>query len=127
MKLLLDTHIFLWYIGGDNNLSAERQAIIRDPNNEVFVSVVSFWEIAIKNQLGKLPLPDAPEIFLPTQRQLHQMQSLPLNEESIWELSALPAIHRDPFDRILICQAIHHELILMTDDSNILSYSVKVL
>jgi PIN domain nuclease of toxin-antitoxin system len=67
MKILLDTHIFLWYIVGDNNLSAERQAIISDPNNEIFVSVVSFWETAIKNQLGKLPLPDAPDVFLPAQ------------------------------------------------------------
>ena len=65
MKLLLDTHIFLWFINGDSRLTSATLAAIRDPSNQVYLSAVSFWEVAVKYQLGKLPLPDSPEIFSP--------------------------------------------------------------
>ncbi|NEO43506.1 MAG: type II toxin-antitoxin system VapC family toxin, partial [Moorea sp. SIO4A3] len=70
MKILLDTHIFLWFISGDTMLSTDVQDIIRDPDNEVYLSVVSVWEAIVKYQLGKLPLPEPPDKFLPNQRQL---------------------------------------------------------
>ncbi len=103
MKLLLDTHIFLWFISGDNRLSDDQRDSIQDPGNEVFLSVASLWEIIVKYQLGKLPLPQSPESYIPLQRQRHLIASLPLDEASVAQLAKLPPIHRDPFDRMLIC------------------------
>lgn len=126
MKILLDTHIFLWYISGDKRLSIDKRDGIRDSSNEVYLSVVSVWEAIIKYQLGKLPLPQPPETYLPIQRQQHQIMSLTLNEDSVTHLAQLPAVHRDPFDRILIRQANVHGLSLMTDDPMIQQYSVQI-
>jgi len=127
MKILLDTHIFLWYISGDKRLSIDKRDSIRDSNNEIYLSVVSIWEAIIKYQLGKLPLPQPPETYLPTQRQQHQIMSLILTEESVARLAQLPAIHRDPFDRMLICQANADGLSLMTDDPIMHQYPIQIL
>lgn len=127
MKLLLDTHIFLWFISGDKRLPNSWQKTIRQPENEVFLSVISLWEAIIKYQLGKLPLPQPPEQYLPLQRQRHQIDSLILDEESISRLAKLPSLHRDPFDRILIAQALEHNLTIVTLDEVIYMYPVKVL
>ncbi|RMG15497.1 MAG: type II toxin-antitoxin system VapC family toxin, partial [Cyanobacteria bacterium J055] len=105
MNILLDTHIFLWFISGDSRLSADVRDAIRDSDNIVYLSVASIWESIIKYQLGKLPLPEPPEFYLPKQRILHQISSLSIDESSVALLAQLPALHRDPFDRILICQA----------------------
>ena len=116
MKLLLDTHVFLWYISADLRLTNATREIIANPTNEVFLSVVSLWEIIVKHQLGKLPLPEPPEIYLPRQRVRRQIEKLNLDEQSVAQLAHLPAIHRDPFDRMLICQALRHRLTLVTGD-----------
>ncbi len=116
MKLLLDTHVFLWFVVDDSRLLSTWRESIRDPGNEVFVSVVSFWEIAVKYKLGKLPLPQPPQTYLPEQRRKHRMSSIALDESSVNRLSSLPDVHRDPFDRMLICQAIQHELTIVTND-----------
>jgi len=122
MKLLLDTHIFLWFISGDSRLSVSFRDAIRNPDNDVYLSVVSVWEAIIKYQLGKLPLPESPETYLPKQRDRHLIDSLPVDEESVAQLAKLPALHRDPFDRLLICQALHNELVIVTADTAILAY-----
>src|SRR6476469_204595 len=109
MKLLLDTHIFLWYISGDSRLADNLRDSIRNPDNEVYLSVVSIWEAIVKHQLGKLPLPKSPEIYLPQQRDRHLIASLNLDEESVAQLAQLSALHRDPFDRMLICQALQYD------------------
>ncbi|MBC8228839.1 type II toxin-antitoxin system VapC family toxin [bacterium] len=127
MKILLDTHIFLWFISGDTRLSESLKEIIREPDNEVYLSVVSVWEAIIKHQLGKLPLPESPEIYLPKQRQRHLICSLPVDEESVAQLSQLPPIHRDPFDRMLISQAIQHKLTILTVDDAIRAYPVAAI
>src|SRR4051812_3700552 len=127
MRLLVDTHVFLWYITGDVQLLEHWKAILRDPDNEVFLSVVSVWEASIKYRLGKLPLPEQPETFLPEQRRRHNFASLALEENAARHLATLPALHRDPFDRMLICQALEYELILVTVDSAIRSYPVTTL
>ncbi|MBC1221310.1 type II toxin-antitoxin system VapC family toxin [Nostoc sp. UCD121] len=127
MKLLLDTHIFLWFISGDQKLPIHLQNSIRDLNNEVYLSCVSVWEATIKYQLSKLPLPESPEIYLPKQRQQHLISSLNLDEESVAQLLNLPLLHRDPFDRMLICQALQHNLTIFSLDPVIRSYSVSVL
>lgn len=80
MKLLLDTHIFLWFISADSRLPLLFRDAIREPNNAIFLSVASLWEIVIKSNLGKLPLPQSPEIYIPRQRQLHLIKSLPITE-----------------------------------------------
>lgn len=127
MRLLLDTHIFLWYITGASQLPANWQAILRDPANQVYLSVVSVWEASIKYQLGKLPLPAPPDIYLPEQRQRHSITSLPLEESDVQYLARLPVLHRDPFDRILICQASVNALTLVTVDTAIRAYPVDIL
>jgi PIN domain nuclease of toxin-antitoxin system len=124
MKLLLDTHIFLWYIAANPLLSADTRDLIRDPDHQVYLSPVSFWEILVKHQLGKLPLPEQPEIYLSRQRARHGLDSLALDEASVQRLTSLPSHHRDPFDRLLICQALEHGLTLITVDEAILQYPV---
>jgi PIN domain nuclease of toxin-antitoxin system len=122
MKLLLDTHIFLWFINQDNRLSEHFKQAIQNPDNEIFLSVVSIWECEIKYQLGKLPFPQSPAIYLPQQRTKHFIKSLVVDEASIAQLINLPPLHRDPFDRLLICQALQHNLIMLTEDKSILNY-----
>ncbi len=125
MRLLLDTSPFLWYLIADARLPETVAQEIRSPDNGVWVSVVSFWEILIKHQLGRLPMPEPPSAYIPRQRQRHRIDTLPLEEDAVAHLPKLPAIHRDPFDRILICQAIEHELQLVTADEKIRAYPVK--
>jgi PIN domain nuclease of toxin-antitoxin system len=127
MKILLDTHIFLWFISGDSRLSTDVRDAIRDPDNEIYLSVVSVWESIVKYQLGKLPLPEPPETYLPKQRELHQIASLALDESSVAQLAKLPPLHRDPFDRMLICQALQNGLIIATVDAAVRAYSVSFI
>ena len=127
MKILLDTHIFLWFISGDSRLSTDVRDIIRDLDNEIYLSVVSVWESIVKYQLGKLPLPEPPETYLPKQRELHQIASLTLDESSIAQLAKLPPLHRDPFDRMLICQALQYGLTIATVDAAVQAYSVSFI
>ena len=127
MKLLLDTHVFLWFMSGDKRLPEGVRDSIRDLNNEVYLSVVSQWEATVKYQLGKLPLPQSPEAYVPAMRQQHQITSLSLDEASVSRLASLPLLHRDPFDRMLICQALAHGLVLVIVDEVIAGYSIPVL
>lgn len=127
MKLLLDTHIFLWFITADLRLSPLFRDAIREPKNEVFLSVASFWEVITKYNLGKLPLPQSSEIYIPNERRKHQIKSLSLHENAVKELASLPALHRDPFDRILICQALANNLTIVTVDPQIQKYNVSYL
>lgn len=127
MRILLDTHVFLWFIAGDSRLPKRYEQSIRDSANEVFLSVASVWEATIKYQIGKLPLPQAAHIYLPAQRTAHAVGSLPLDEASITHLASLPSLHRDPFDRILICQALQHRMSIATLDDAIRAYPVLIL
>jgi PIN domain nuclease of toxin-antitoxin system len=127
VNLLLDTHVFLWYISKDKRLPTALRDSIRNLDNQVFLSVISLWEAIVKYQIGKLPLPHSPETYLPAQRKKHQIASLGLDEASVSHLASLPSLHRDPFDRILICQAIEHGLIIETVDEQITEYPVQVL
>ena len=127
MKILLDTHIFLWFICGDTKLSTDVRDSICDLDNEVYLSAISIWEAVVKYQLGKLPLPEHPGTYLPKQRDLHQIDSLVLDEASVVQLAKLPPLHRDPFDRMLICQALQNDLTIATVDTAVRAYSVSVL
>jgi len=127
VRLLLDTATFLWIIGDAPELSAAARERFRDPGNEVYLSAVSAWEIAVKHALGRLPLPSAPATLVPEARAAHGIEPLPLDEEAALQLGSLPPVHRDPFDRMLVCQAIIHGMALLTPDETIRRYPVRVL
>jgi PIN domain nuclease of toxin-antitoxin system len=127
IRLLLDTHIFLWYISGDPHLPAAFRDPIRDPANEVYLSVASVWEAVIKYALGKLPLPAPPAEYLPRQRERHGIATLPVEEGALTHLVTLPPLHRDPFDRIMVAQALQHDLTVATVDAVVRAYPVKLL
>ena len=126
MRLLLDTHAFLWYITDDARLPAAFAAAIQDEVNEVFLSVVSVWEALAKHQLGKLPLPAPADEYLRLRREQHNIASLPFDEPSLSYLLRLPLHHRDPFDRMLICQALQHDLQMLTSDALFKQYPIAV-
>jgi len=125
MRILLDTSTFLWIITDAPELSPRACQLFSDPTNEVYLSTVSTWEIAIKYALDRLPLPEPPERFIPFQRKEHGVESLLLDEEATLHLARLPRIHKDPFDRMLVCQALVHGLVILTPDEFILQYPVR--
>lgn len=122
MRILLDTHIFLWLIDDSKQLSDKFRQAIQNPNNERFLSVVSIWECVIKYQIGKLDFPSSPETYLPLERKKHLIKTLTVEENTIAQLINLPLVHRDPFDRLIMAQALRHELAIMTEDKVILAY-----
>ncbi len=126
MRLLLDTHIFLWYVGGDPRVGTSVRSVIEDAET-VYLSVVSVWEATIKYYVGKLPLPEPPHPWLSLQRERHGIESLPIDEASVAHLSKLEPHHRDPFDRILVCQAIEHGLQIVTVDPVLSKYPAKIV
>jgi PIN domain nuclease of toxin-antitoxin system len=127
VRILLDTCEFLWVVAGDAKLSNQVSAAVRDPGNEVFLSVVSFWEISLKYSLGKLPLPQPPNQFVPLQREKHLIAPIALDEAAVAELSGLPRLHRDPFDRMLVCQSKALGLTLASSDPLVRQYPVALL
>ena len=127
MRLLLDTHIFLWYITADPKLPAAFRSAVQDPGNEVYLSVASVWEAVIKHSLGKFPLPGPPADYLPQQRVAHRIASVPVDEGAMAHLSGLPLLHRDPFDRLIVAQALQHGLMVATIDPEIAAYPIPLL
>ena len=122
---LLDTHAFLWFLNDDPKLPANIQELIeKEPN--VYVSIGTFWEIAIKESIGKLTIP-ASVATLMSDCEKERIVILPIKPEHLALLKELPKIHGDPFDRLLICQAAAEGMTLITADENIAKYSVKTL
>jgi PIN domain nuclease of toxin-antitoxin system len=117
----------LWIVAGAKELSPRAREVFTDPENEVFLSAVSAWEIALKHRLGRLPLPAVPEDFVPAQREAHAIGSLPLDEEATLHVAKLPDLHRDPFDRMLVAQALVGGLVLLTPDEQIRAYPARTL
>jgi len=126
MKILLDTHTFLWFLAGASELSKQARAHIENPENEKYISIASFWEISIKNSLGKLTL-DIPFIELKTEAIKNNFQILPISFEDTLQLNTLPFHHRDPFDRIIISQAKENNLTLLSCDNNFGQYDINLL
>lgn len=125
MRVLLDTSTFLWVISDAPELSAHARELFVDPGNEVYLSSVSAWEMAIKHALGRLPLPEPPERFVPSQRKQHGIEPLQLDEEAALHLTRLPPLHKDPFDRMLVCQAMVHNFVILTPDRLVNQYPVR--
>jgi PIN domain nuclease of toxin-antitoxin system len=124
LKFLLDTCTFLWIASDDPHLSATARECFQDPDNSIYLSSVSVWEIMVKHAIGRLPLPGQPERFIPEMRSRHGITPLPLEEEAVFYLTRLPELHKDPFDRMLICQALAHGLIMLTPDELLRQYPV---
>ena len=127
MRLLLDTVTLLWITLDDPRLSSAARRAFSDPGNEIFLSVASAWEIAVKYSLGKLALPETPATFVPSRRSRYGISQLPLDEESALRVVRLPRLHADPFDRMLVCQAVVHSMAILTPDPLIQQYAVRTV
>lgn len=127
MKLLLDTHIFLWLNSDPEKLSETILKACSTSDNELYLSLVSPWEIQIKQQLGKLQLYNPLSDLIKTQIDQNGLIILPVKLEHIYALSNLPAIHKDPFDRLLIAQAKIESMVLVSEDKMIRNYQVETL
>jgi PIN domain nuclease of toxin-antitoxin system len=127
MNVLLDTHAFLWWVTSDSQLSNTAKAIIADPSNTVYFSVVSAWEIIIKERTGKLSLPEPPEIYIPSRLASNQFVSLTVQMQHVLQISSLPEHHRDPFDRLLIAQSQVEQLPILTVDRMFNQYAVSLI
>ena len=127
MRYLLDTHALLWWLVDDEQLSAPARAAISDPDNDLFVSSASAWEISTKHRLGKLP--EAGEIVRDFGDLLRQAQMIPLpvSIEHALEAGALPDHHRDPFDRMLIAQSAIEDIPIITRDPAFAAYGVALV
>jgi PIN domain nuclease of toxin-antitoxin system len=112
---------------GAERLNKRAKELIDDPATELYLSVASIWEIIIKNQIGKLSLPKAPEDYIPEMLQLQQTKPLVITPSHIYQLPKLPLSHRDPFDRLLIAQALTENLTLLTADRLIRQYKAPLI
>ncbi len=123
MRYLLDTHIFLWWLNDNKQLKESLQIVISNRENQIFVSIVSAWEISLKHRAGKLPL----KTTLQRCFELSPFEILAINFDHVLKFDTLPFHHRDPFDRLLVAQAMTEKLTLITADAKIKRYRVKVL
>ena len=126
MEYLLDTHAFLWFIDGSLELSPKAKKIIQNPENTIYLSIASFWEIGIKLNIGKLFI-DLSFSELKKEADNNDFHNLPIQFEDILLLTTLELYHKDPFDRILIAQAIQKNMKMITRDSNFDAYPVQII
>ena len=127
MNVLLDTHAFLWWIDNNPKLSSRAREIISDAGNAIFLSAASGWVFAIKARLGKLTLPGDLERFIADQLAANAFSGLPIQLSHALHVYTLPAIHRDPFDRILVAQSQLEDMPILTVDLQIAKYPVEVI
>lgn len=127
MRALLDTHTLLWLVDNPDKLPATVAAICEDENNALFISIASFWELAIKMSLGKIELDDNALAHLKTWCDDNAVQLLPISLSHCQQVQTLPFHHRDPFDRLLIAQALCDQLVLLSADGHFADYGVEVI
>lgn len=127
MKVLIDTHTFLWFVNNASTLSATAQSIIADPNNDVYLSVASAWELAIKTSIGKLTLTQPFSIFLPQQLRANNIRLFAIRLNHLQRVATLPFHHKDPFDRLLIAQSLSEMMPIVGADAVMDAYSVTRL
>jgi PIN domain nuclease of toxin-antitoxin system len=127
MRGLIDTNAFLWFISGDSRLGLSAKALTMEINNEIFLSIASLWEIAIKMSIGKLELSMSYKDLLSTQIEDNEIKLLPIEKNHLRELVRLPFYHRDPFDRLIISQSIAENLPILTCDRHFSDYPVEIL
>ncbi len=127
MRVLIDTHIFLWFYLEPHRIQQNAKIFLLDTfNNEIFISYVTAWEIAIKFGVGKLKTPDVPEIWVPDRIRRAGFSQLPIEMRHTLRVHNLPTHHKDPFDRLLISQANAENLTIVTEDPNFAKYQVKI-
>ena len=124
MRYLLDTHTLLWFISADQKLSDRARRLILDPDSEIFLSIASLWEVAIKVNIGKLALDKPFNQLFPDELDSHGIEILDITIDSLVQLTALPPHHRDPFDRLIIAQALVENLPIISVDGNFDTYGV---
>lgn len=127
MKVLVDTHAILWWLAGDARLSVRALGILRDPLNQRLVSIAALWEIAIKMSSGRLPADGLTLDEIAEQLRKQEFAFLPIRLEDLFRLEGLERLHRDPFDRLMIAQAIQEGVPLLTADGIIERYPVKTI
>jgi PIN domain nuclease of toxin-antitoxin system len=127
VRLLLDTHAFLWWVEGEPALGRRARAAVADPDNEVFLSIASCWELAIKLSLGKLRLNEDIERFIPEQLTRNGFALLGVEFRHVARVADLPFHHRDPFDRLLVAQALQDDLAIVSVDRVLRKYGVTVV
>ena len=125
MRLLLDTQAFLWFSIDAPELSQRAKSLVEDPDNERFLSIASVWELGIKSSLGKLQLPGPLPAFINQQLIINMTSLLPIEIDDIAHVVKLPRHHRDPFDRLLIAQAVTRQLIVVSSDRQYDAYGVR--
>jgi PIN domain nuclease of toxin-antitoxin system len=127
MKVLLDTHTFLWWNLDDPQLSAAAREIIGDGGNDILVSAATGWEIAIKYARGRLELPEPPDAYVARRLAQHRFMALPIEMSHALQVHVLPPIHRDPFDRLLVAQSQLEAIPLLSADPDIARYDVGII
>lgn len=127
MRALLDTHAFIWWANNDPSLTAVAKAVIGNRSNEIFLSAVSTWEMAIKMAIGKLTLTLPLNTFVASQVSQYQFRPLRITYGHTYQVRTLPLHHTDPFDRLLIAQSIVENLVLLTVDAKFAPYGVATL
>jgi PIN domain nuclease of toxin-antitoxin system len=125
MRLLLDTHTFLWWINNDSLLSDSARVAIANERNECFLSLASCWELAIKASIGKLRLTKPVERFIPEELTANDFQLLSIDFRHIAKVETLPFHHRDPFDRLLVAQVLTEKMTIISADTVLSEYGVK--
>lgn len=126
MKILLDTHTFLWFIAGNPQLDHYARQLIEDASNERYLSMVSIWEITIKSSLGRLTVPMPPTVLIREHAWANAIDLLGIRPEHLDTLHTLPHHHKDPFDRLLIAQAIQDGMVVVSHDQAFRDYNVQI-
>lgn len=127
MRVLLDTHALLWMIGNSGNLSHRARATLADRDNTLYFSIAGYWEIGIKTSIGKLELSSGWHETIPREMTRNGVNWLEIAPDHVHTVSSIPWVHRDPFDRIMIAQAMHEDLTIVTADTAFRDYAVSVL
>jgi PIN domain nuclease of toxin-antitoxin system len=127
MRYLLDTHTFIWWDGASSLLSSTAIGLLKDSSNTFYLSVASIWEMQIKIQLGKMTLPNPLPRIIADQQINGGIRLLPVRPQHIFRLDTLPFHHRDPFDRLLIAQALHENLSIITEDKLFTQYPASIV
>ena len=126
MRFLVDTHVFLWFINGDARLPQTMRTVIEDEENEVLLSIASVWEMAIKTSIGKLGLAKPFATLIPEQIIENEIELISISMDDLKVVALLPLHHRDPFDRLLIAQAMVQEIAIASDDASFAQYGIQL-
>ena len=127
MKVLIDTHAFLWMVTADTRLSPKASRVLTNGSNELLISAATAWEIMLKWGVGKLKLVGGPTAFLEEQLAENDIRVIPVEPAHVFRIEGLPAIHQDPFDRLLVAQAIEEDVPILTADAAVQRYPVKAI